>query len=49
VEDWAQGQGCSRATAYRLMARLKALCRLEFAQRSSGTQVEALEALRGRL
>lgn len=49
VEAWANDNGCSRATAYRLMARLKALCKLEFAQRSNGTQLEALQALRGRL
>lgn len=49
VEEWAAGAGCSRATAYRLMARLKALCKLEFAQRSNGTQLEALQAIRGRL
>lgn len=49
VEDWAESSGCSRATGYRLMARLKALCRLEFAQRSNHTQLEALQALRGKL
>ncbi|MHB8877900.1 MAG: hypothetical protein ACYC8T_29755 [Myxococcaceae bacterium] len=49
VEAWAVGRGCSRATAYRLMARLKALCRLEFEQRSSGTQLAALRALGARL
>lgn len=49
VEEWAAETGCSRATAYRLMARLKTLCKLEFAQRSNGTQLEALQALRGRL
>jgi hypothetical protein len=45
VEQWAEQRGCSRATAYRLMARLKAMCRLEFRQRSNGTQLEALHAL----
>jgi AraC-like DNA-binding protein len=49
VEDWAGQRGCSRATAYRLMARLKALCRLEFEQRSSGTQLAALRALGAKL
>lgn len=49
VEEWAEARGCSRATAYRHMAGLKALCRLEFSQRSNRTQLEALAALRGRL
>lgn len=49
VEEWAERVGCSRATAYRHMAGLKALCRLEFSQRSNRTQLEALAALRGRL
>jgi len=46
VEDWAQDSGVSRATAYRMLSRLKALCRLEFAARSNCTQLEALAALR---
>lgn len=49
VEEWATAKGCSRATAYRHMASLKALCRLEFSARSNGTQLEALAALVGRL
>lgn len=49
VEEWAERVGVSRATAYRHMAGLKALCRLEFSQRSNRTQLEALAALRGRL
>ncbi|MFL5319200.1 MAG: hypothetical protein ACJ790_06050, partial [Myxococcaceae bacterium] len=49
VEEWAERKGCSRATAYRHMAGLKALCRLEFSQRSNRTQLEALAALVGRL
>jgi len=49
VEDWAEGAGRSRATAYRMLSRLKALCRLEFAERSNHTQLEALQALKGEL
>lgn len=49
VEEWATRVGVSRATAYRHMAGLKALCRLEFSQRSNRTQLEALAALRGQL
>ncbi|MBI3182660.1 MAG: hypothetical protein HYZ28_11035 [Myxococcales bacterium] len=46
VEEWAEASGCSRATAYRMLARLKALCRLELHSRSSRTRIEALNALR---
>lgn len=49
VEEWAERVGVSRATAYRHMAGLKSLCRLEFSQRSNRTQLEALAALRGQL
>ncbi len=49
VEVWGDQSGVSRATAYRLLARLKSLCRLEFTARSDRTQLEALRALRGNL
>ena len=35
--------------AYRLMARLKAVCKLEFQQRTAGTQLAVLHALATRL
>ncbi|WP_224371997.1 hypothetical protein [Hyalangium versicolor] len=47
VEDWARGQGLARATAYRVLARLKTVCRSELEGRSSSTQLKALEALFG--
>ena len=37
VEDWAKPRGVSRATAYRMLARIKSLCRLEFDERSRRT------------
>lgn len=46
IETWAQGRGVSRATAYRLLARIKSLCRVEFDQRSNRTRLEVLDALR---
>lgn len=46
VEAWAEARGISRATAYRLLSRLKALCRLEVSERSPGTKIEVLSALR---
>ncbi len=49
VDEWATGRGVSRATAYRMLARIKALCRVEFDQRSSRTQLEVLDVLRGQL
>lgn len=49
VEAWAQGKNISRATAYRLFARVKALCRVEVQERSKDTKLELLEALREKL
>lgn len=49
VEAWAQQRGVSRATAYRMLARIKALCRVEFDQRSDGTRLEVLDAIRREL
>jgi hypothetical protein len=48
VEDWAREQGLGRATAYRVLARLKTVCRAELQGRSSSTQLKALEELFGR-
>ncbi|WP_224240338.1 hypothetical protein [Hyalangium gracile] len=45
VEDWAREQGLARATAYRVLARLKTVCRSELKGRSNSTQLKALEAL----
>jgi len=49
VDDWAQGRGTSRATAYRLYARLKSLCELELKDRSHRTKLDAIDAMRGQL
>jgi hypothetical protein len=49
VEDWATAQGTSRASAYRLYARLKSLCELELKGRSHQTKLAAIDALRGGL
>lgn len=49
LDGWAQGHGVSRATAYRLLARIKALCRVEFDERSNRTRLEVLDALRRQL
>ncbi len=49
VEDWAIENGTARASAYRLLARIKSLCRIEFEQRSPVTQLEVLDALRAKL
>lgn len=49
VDEWAQARGTSRATAYRLYARLKALCELELKDRSHRTKLEAIDAMRGQL
>jgi hypothetical protein len=46
VDVWAQGRGVSRATAYRLLARIKSLCKVEFDERSNRTRLEVLDALR---
>jgi hypothetical protein len=46
IEAWGVERGVSRATAYRMLARLKSLCRLEWIERSPGTRLEILEALR---
>lgn len=46
IEEWGVERGVSRATAYRLLARLKSLCKVEWMERSSGTRLEILEALR---
>jgi hypothetical protein len=37
----------ARATAYRVLARLKTVCRAELQGRSSSTQLRALEELFG--
>ena len=49
VDNWAQGRGVSRATAYRMLARIKSLCRVEFDQRTDRTRLEVLDVLRGQL
>ena len=49
IENWAQGRGLSRATAYRLLSRIKSLCRVEFDERSNRTRLEVLDALRSQL
>lgn len=49
VEAWAVARGVSRATAYRMLARLKSLCRVEFETRSRNTQLEVLDVLRDQL
>lgn len=49
VDAWAEGAGLSRATAYRLYARLKSLCQLELKDRSVRTQLDAIDVLRGQL
>jgi hypothetical protein len=49
VEAWAEARGVSRATAYRLLARVKALCRIEVAERSPQTKLELLSVLRENL
>jgi hypothetical protein len=45
VEDWAREQSLARATAYRVLARLKTVCRTELQGRSNSTQLKALEEL----
>ncbi len=49
VEAWAEGRGVSRATAYRLLSRVKSLCRVQFDARGERTRLEVLDALRGQL
>lgn len=49
VEQWAKDRGVSRATAYRLLARVKALCRVSFDSRTSRTQLAVLDVLRQQL
>ena len=49
IDLWAQGRGVSRATAYRLLSRIKSLCRVEFDERSNRTRLEVLDALRRQL
>lgn len=49
IEEWGAARGVSRATAYRLLSRLKSLCRLEWIERSPGTRLEILEVLRANL
>ena len=49
VEEWGAKAGVSRASAYRLMSRLKGLCRIEVEERSSHTKIEILSALRDNL
>ncbi len=46
VEEWAVKAQVSRATAYRMLARLKSLCQVEGFGRSTRTRIEVLEALR---
>ncbi len=46
IEAWALGRGVSRATAYRLLSRIKSLCKVEFDERSTRTRLEVLDALR---
>jgi hypothetical protein len=48
VEDWAREQSLARATAYRVLARLKTVCRTELQGRSNSTQLKALEELFGK-
>lgn len=45
VEDWAREQGMARATAYRVLARLKTVCASALQGRSNSTQLKALEEL----
>jgi hypothetical protein len=41
--------GMSRASAYRLPARIKALCRTEFEGRTRHSRLDVLEAIRAQL
>lgn len=49
VDVWAQARGVSRATAYRLLARIKSLCKVQFDERSNRTRLEVLDVLRAQL
>lgn len=49
IDAWATGRGVSRATAYRLLSRIKSLCKVEFDERSNRTRLEVLDALRMQL
>lgn len=49
VDDWAQARGTSRASAYRLYARLKSLCHFELKDRSHRTKLDAIDAVRAQL
>lgn len=49
IEQWGVERGVSRATGYRLLSRLKSLCKVEWSERSTGTRLEVLEALRLKL
>ena len=46
IDGWAEGRGVSRATAYRMLARIKSLCRVEFDERTNRTRLEVLDAIR---
>ncbi len=49
VEEWAGQRGVSRATAYRLYARLKTLCEGELKDRSHRTKLDAIDAMKAQL
>jgi hypothetical protein len=49
VETWASRNAMSRASAYRLLARIKALCRTEFEERTRHTRLDVLDAIRAQL
>ena len=49
VDAWAEAHRVSRATAYRLLARIKTLCRIEVDERSPQTKIELLSVLRENL
>ena len=46
LDTWAEGRRVSRATAYRMLARIKSLCRVEFDERTNRTRLEVLDAIR---
>ena len=49
IDEWATSRGTSRASAYRLYARLKSLCQLELKDRSHHTKLHAIDEMRGAL
>ncbi len=49
VEDWAAQNGTARSTDYRLLSRIKSLCRIKFDQRSKITRLNVLDVLRAKL